>query len=1063
MTKEANKLLSEPWNTAAWKALYQNQLAEGTVEQNAELEALFDRGDADATALILAVLSVLDLSEMPTRQYTYTGSDIPSGDVSALGFCVDGMAIVRVNGKPVFVPVDSLRGENGAPAADGMQWIATKPGGYYDERTDTFVVVLPNGEGCEVTGEIDSLLVDFSVQGDVILTDAVVGSGQHYGEGALIIGDGSSVETIKTSNDNKVRQEGGSAGEIEKVEKLVIKAVGGIYWMHSNGAIYTPVDGSVRISANKHDAKWSIDNPSILKITEGDSARIEAKCSAVGITYVEARLDGQRARALVIVQPNAETMTVVNGARKELYVGETIRLSHGFGPFGAYAYYEVDWSSSDPKVAVVDSRDLHSTNPNAAAVLRNAPNGTVYGVSAGTATITATAKTPNGTLTASYVVTVKSNNVAPPPEVSSDVYLINADGKTLTYLTLMVGETYQVYAKLQGGAYDPAIFVDKKMSIDENGLVTALSPGTLIEISTSYFVAYGIGSSRREGSAIQVAIYDFILPQNANLFDGESLLLSDTAYPLPMQIEYTSSDSSVAEILWDAEDHKFRLVAKKAGTTTVRLWGQEGTKSHEYSCLLGECAVTVSASTASITLDQRVLVLQLDETAQLSATVLPENATNKSTAWASSDESVAIVSADGAVTPIGPGNASITVSTQQGGHTATYAVTVLPATAGIMLDQTSLQIPLGGYQKLTAAVLPQGAVSGVTWSSSNEETATVNPSGGIEVLSTGTTIITATTDRGEFVAECTVTVVPSATSVSINVTSPLRLYTGDTYDLTATVLPAEANHSVTYSGNDDSVLLVAPNGRITAVGPGRMTVTVKTADLPGDGRARPGVTNSCVVIVTDYVPVTGISLQSTAAVAEGGAISLEAEAMPPSASVKGLIWSSSDETIAMVDQYSGEVAGVREGSAIITVTSVDDPGIYAQCNVTVVGVGVTPVLEVVVTASGWPDDYSNPYVGNTTVLTATVTPEDADYDAIVWSIEDGDENGDQVFRITPIDKNTATLEVLAQGNSSYRIYATAGGVKSTLDNSFTINTIERMPPDTFAARMAPPAEGMSAE
>ena len=100
-----------------------------------------------------------------------------------------------------------------------------------------------------------------------------------------------------------------------------------------------------------------------------------------------------------------------------------------------------------------------------------------------------------------------------------------------------------------------------------------------------------------------------------------------------------------------------------------------------YGTLTGNSAendVTVFSPVlvTSVTLDQQALSLTVDDTAQLTATVQPEDAYNKNVTWSSSDTSVATVGSDGLVTAVAPGAATITVTTQDGSFTVQCTVTV---------------------------------------------------------------------------------------------------------------------------------------------------------------------------------------------------------------------------------------------------------------------------------------------------------------------------------------------------------------------------------------------------
>ena len=162
--------------------------------------------------------------------------------------------------------------------------------------------------------------------------------------------------------------------------------------------------------------------------------------------------------------------------------------------------------------------------------------------------------------------------------------------------------------------------------------------------------------------------------------------------------------------------------------------------------------VSVSPTTGSITVGQ---------TLQLTPTVTPADATDKSVSYSSSDEAVATVSATGLVTGAGAGNATITVTTTDGSFTATCAVTVAAAVAvtGVTVSPETDSISVGEDLTLTATVAPENATNkAVTWSSSAEGIATVSDAGVVHGVSAGEATITATTVDGNFTDTATITV-----------------------------------------------------------------------------------------------------------------------------------------------------------------------------------------------------------------------------------------------------------------------------------------------------------------
>ena len=171
----------------------------------------------------------------------------------------------------------------------------------------------------------------------------------------------------------------------------------------------------------------------------------------------------------------------------------------------------------------------------------------------------------------------------------------------------------------------------------------------------------------------------------------------------------------------------------------------------------GETAVPVT----NITLNQATATLSIGGTVQLTPTISPENASNQNVTWSSNNTSVATVNNSGIVTAISAGTAIITVTTQDGNHTARCTITVNPANVpvtGVTLPATS-SVNIGGTITLMATVLPANASNqNVTWSSNSTSVATVNNSGVVIGVSEGTATITATTQDGGFTATSTVTV-----------------------------------------------------------------------------------------------------------------------------------------------------------------------------------------------------------------------------------------------------------------------------------------------------------------
>ena len=262
-----------------------------------------------------------------------------------------------------------------------------------------------------------------------------------------------------------------------------------------------------------------------------------------------------------------------------------------------------------------------------------------------------------------------------------------------------------------------------------------------------------------------------------------------------------------------------------------------------------------------VTLDKTSLSIEAGQTAQLTATVQPGNADNQAVTWSSSDNNVVSVDATGKITANTKGSATITVTTADGGKTATCTVTVTEpaapvAVTGVTLNKNNTTIYTGRTETLTATIQPADATNkAVTWTSDNTGVATVN-NGVVTGVSVGSATITAKTADGGFTATCIVKVeeapIVHPTGVSISKTS-INLQVGGSETLTATVTPADANNkNVTWSTSDATVAAVDKNGKVTGIKAGNATITATTEDG--------GKTATCAVTVTAGPPVPSTGL-----------------------------------------------------------------------------------------------------------------------------------------------------------------------------------------------------------
>ena len=239
----------------------------------------------------------------------------------------------------------------------------------------------------------------------------------------------------------------------------------------------------------------------------------------------------------------------------------------------------------------------------------------------------------------------------------------------------------------------------------------------------------------------------------------------------------------------------------------------------------------------SVSIDKKSLEIMVGDVATLTATVNPSNASNKNVYWTSSDQTVATVDNTGKITAVKAGTATVTVTTEDGGKTATCKVIVnekiYPVT-GVTLDKTSVELTEGDVTVLTATVNPSNASNkNVYWTSSDQSVATVDDAGKVTAVKAGTATVTVTTEDGGKTATCKVIVnekIYPVTGVTLDKTS-VELTEGDVTVLTATVNPSNAsNKNVYWTSSDQSVATVDNTGKVTAVKRGKAVITVTTED-----------------------------------------------------------------------------------------------------------------------------------------------------------------------------------------------------------------------------------------
>ena len=330
----------------------------------------------------------------------------------------------------------------------------------------------------------------------------------------------------------------------------------------------------------------------------------------------------------------------------ELLVGESIHLMAIVLPKQA-TDQTVIWASSKPSVAIVSE------------------SGIVTAIAEGQSTIIANA----GGRSASCLVTVTSS--------SSSTASVTSVTLDKTSLTLLVGEeaTLKATVKPSDAPNKDVTWVSDKTSVatvDGNGKVSAKAVG-----EANITVLTKVGGKKAVCNVIvtakNVKVTGISLNKTSlSLEIGETQALVANITPsnaTNKKVNWLSNDSSVASV-----DENGNVTGKGLGSATIIATTADGGKK-------ATCSVKVTASTSSVAvtgvnLDKTSLSLAVGESATLTATVKPDNASNKQVSWSSSATGIASVDSNGTVTAKAEGSAKITVTTKDGNKKASCTVTV---------------------------------------------------------------------------------------------------------------------------------------------------------------------------------------------------------------------------------------------------------------------------------------------------------------------------------------------------------------------------------------------------
>lgn len=648
------------------------------------------------------------------------------------------------------------------------------------------------------------------------------------------------------------------------------------------------------------------------------------QAASAGTTTITATAaDGKGAYGTITIKvEDMATGVTLSPTSKELKVNETAQLAASVLP--ATANQGIKFTSSDETVATVSETGLVTARKE------------------GTAVITATAA-DGSEKSASCTIKVGATAVDVP------VTGITLDQPEITIEVLKDAKQLKATVEPANATNKDVVFSSSNTNVavvSNTGLVTAINNGTATITVTS-----------KENPSIMakclVKVGAPVLVTDVTVQPAELNLKTDGTYQLSVSVlpsnadergvTFESSNTAVATVSASG-----LITAKGPGTATITVTAKDGSGKK------ATCTVTVTQPVKGVTVSPSSVVIQKDNVQKLTASVVPENATNKKLIYKSSNETVAVVSNDGIITARSEGWATITVCSEENQAiygTCTVKVGLPVYVTKITLDTTNVTMWAGATRQLGVSIEPANAdIKTVTYGSSNPDVATVSSNGLITAKKKGTATITVTaTDGSGKSASCAVIVKQPVTGIQIT-PNGFTLVKGDVKDLKANVSPADAdNPDVIWTSSNTNIAAVSSKGQVTAVNEGSCVITATCKD-------NASISASCTIVVG--TPVASVALApNRASMNTGETILITASVLPTNASNKGIIWSWESKDGASIILTNGAVKAMKAGTVTVTAKAADNSGKSATCTITITGTAIatpTPTPAPTVTPTPGP-------------------------------------------------------------------------------------------------------------
>lgn len=408
-----------------------------------------------------------------------------------------------------------------------------------------------------------------------------------------------------------------------------------------------------------------------------------------------------------------------------LNIAQTSQLTATVAPTTAFNK-TLTWSTSNSQVASVSN------------------SGLVTGLTAGSATVTARA-TDGSNVSATATITVLGSGINIPV---TNLTLAQTSG------TLHPGDTVQLVPVIA-----PPNATDKTVIwSSNNALVATVNNQGLVSAQSTYGTCIITATSNNNRARVATYTLNVTVPV-------ASITLSASSASLTLNQNRTvvatvrPNNAGNKTVIWTTSNPLI-VTVNSSGTITGRGNGNAIIIATTQDMgLTATVAVTVTTPVQGVTLNPSLTTVNVGSTFQAVATTVPSTASNQNVTWRSSNPAFATINQAGLITGVANGTSIITVTTQDGARKASMTVRVTTPVVSVALSQTSVSLSRGQRTTLSQIIQPPNASNTlVSWTSSNNNVATVTTRGVVRGVNTGTANITATTSDGGLSSICQVTV-----------------------------------------------------------------------------------------------------------------------------------------------------------------------------------------------------------------------------------------------------------------------------------------------------------------